>query len=33
MMSADTVMIALTGATAGKVGYLKFEVDEEGSYT
>ena len=25
MMSADTVMIALTGATAGKVGYLKFE--------
>ena len=25
MMPADTVMIALTGATAGKVGYLKFE--------
>ena len=24
-MPADTVMIALTGATAGKVGYLKFE--------
>ena len=25
MMPADTVMIALTGATAGKVGYLRFQ--------
>lgn len=25
MMPSDTVMIALTGATAGKVGYLNFE--------
>ena len=25
MMPPDTVMIALTGATAGKVGYLKFD--------
>ena len=25
LMPADTVMIALTGATAGKIGYLRFE--------